>query len=87
MPPTLNDCRQKIARLKSKGVGLKKIVQKFKDEANIQLSLPGAKKVWKSFNESGTLANKNRFLGEVIVHLAHTCLHAVTWPCMGSHIG
>ena len=44
MPPILNDTRLKIVRLKGLGVGYKKIVQKIKDEDNIQLSLTGVKK-------------------------------------------
>ena len=63
MPPILNDTRLKIVRLKGLGVGFKKIVQKIKDEDNIEVSLTGVKKVWKRFNVSGIVANKKRFGG------------------------
>ena len=63
MPPILNDVRLKIVRLKSLGMGYKKIVNKVKEEDNIQLSLTGVKKVWKKFNETGDVGNRPRFEG------------------------
>ena len=61
MPPILNDTRLKIERLKGLGVGFKKIVQRIKDEDNIQVSITGVKKVWKKFNTTGEVTNKKRF--------------------------
>ena len=44
-------------------MGYKKIVNKVKEEDNIQLSLTGVKKVWKKFNETGDVGNRPRFEG------------------------